>query len=234
MLTLTTTPILALSIGLLQLSAPQQDLRRYQVEWENDALRVVRVILEPGQRTTAESSSGAVMVFLTADLNGRMPASEAAWQEPGPIELENHGPARFEAIIIQFKQTALPVAATPTVPRAYSARGGVAGSALYGIGWSISGHGPEPVKSEMLIDRPGLSVTKERHAVTTFLDAVSVDPSDTVVVYLRSGYAWSVEPWYPSAVRVRRGDVRVWPANAFYTLGNAGSDASEFIVVGRR
>ena len=103
--------------------------------------------------------------------------------------------------------------------------------ALYGIGWSI--YGPEPVKSEMLIDRPGLSVTKERPAVTTFLDAVSADPSDTVV-YLRSGYAWSVEPWHPGAVRVRRGDVRVWPANALYMLGNAGGDASEFIVVGRR
>ena len=76
MLTLATTPILALSIGLLQLAAPQPELGRYQVEWENDALRVVRVILPPGQHATAESSSGAVMVFLTADLNGRMPASE--------------------------------------------------------------------------------------------------------------------------------------------------------------
>ena len=123
MLTLTTAPILALSIGRLQLSAPQ-DLQRYQVEWENDALRVVRVILPPGQRATAESSSGAVMVFLTADLNGRMPASEAAWQEPGPVELENHGPARFEAIIIQFKQSVLQGAPTPAVQATYSARSG--------------------------------------------------------------------------------------------------------------
>jgi hypothetical protein len=232
MLTLATVPILALSIGLLQPSDPQPALGPFQVEWENDALRVVRVILPPGQRATAESSSGAVIVFLTADLNGRMPAAEAAWQDPGPVELENHGPARFEAIIIQFKQTALQGAATPTVPRAYSARGGAAGSALYGIGGSM--YGPEPVKSQMLIDRSGLSVTKERHAVTTSLDAVSIDPNDTVVVYLRSGYAWSVEPWYPGAARVHRGDVRVLPANALYTLSNAGSDPSEFIVVARR
>ena len=47
MLTLAAVPILALSIGLLQLSAPRPELPRYQVEWENDALRVVRVILAP-------------------------------------------------------------------------------------------------------------------------------------------------------------------------------------------
>src|SRR5215216_3078905 len=102
MLTLATVPILALSIGLLQPSAPQPGFRPYQIEWENDAVRVARVILPPGQRATTESSSGAVIVFLTADLNGRMPAAEAVWQEPGPIELENHGPARFEAVIVQF------------------------------------------------------------------------------------------------------------------------------------
>jgi len=231
MLTLTTTPILALSIGLLQLAAPQPELGRYQVEWENDALRVVRVILPPGQHATAESSSGAVMVFLTADLNGRMPASEAAWQEPGPVELENHGPARFEAIIIQFKQSVLPNASTPAVPTAYSARSGATAGSIHAIEWPI--YGSEPVKSQMLIDRPRLSVTKERHPATTF-DPVRADPNDTVVVYLRGGYAWSAEPWYPAAVRVHRGDVRVLPANALYTLSNAGADPSEFIVVARR
>ena len=232
MLTLATTPILALSIGLLQLSAPQQELRRYQVEWENDALRVVRVILEPGQHATAESSSGAVMVFLTADLNGRMPASEAAWQEPGPIELENHGPARFEAIIIQFKQSVLQGAPTPAVQRAYSARSGATAGPIHAIEWRM--YGSEPVKSQMLIDRPRLTVTKERYPVTTFLDPVRADPNDTVVVYLRGSYVWSAEPWYPAAVRVHRGDVRVLPANALYTLSNAGGDPSEFIVVARR
>ena len=123
MLTLATVRILALSVGLLQASDPQ-GLGPYQVEWESDALRVVRVILSPGQRATAESSSGAVMVFLTADLNGRIPASEAAWQDPGPVELENHGPARFEAIIIQFKQSVLQGAPTPAVQATYSARSG--------------------------------------------------------------------------------------------------------------
>jgi hypothetical protein len=231
MLTLATTPILALSIGVLQLSAPQQDLRRYQVEWENDALRIVRVILQPGQRATTESSSGAVMIFLTADLNGRMPPSEAAWQEPGPIELENHGPARFEAIIIQFKQSFLQGAPTPAVQRAYPARSGATAWPIHAIEWPIYS---EPVKSQTLIDTPRLSVTKERYPVTTFLDPVRGDPNDIVVVYLRGAYVWSAEPWYPAAVRVHRGDVRVLPANALYTLSNAGSDPSEFIVVARR
>jgi hypothetical protein len=226
MLTLATVPILALNLGLLQQpSAPRSGFPPYQVEWEKDAVRVARVILPPGQRATAESSSGAVIVFLTADLNGRMPAAEAAWHEPGPIELENHGPARFEAIIIQFKQAALQGAAAPTVLRAYSARGGTAGWPVYAIGWPI--YGDEPVKSQTLIERPGLTVMKERHPVTTSLDPVHVDPNDTVVVYLRGGYVWSAEPLYPGAVRVL-------PANALYTLSNAGSDPSEFVVVARR
>jgi hypothetical protein len=232
MLTLATLPILALSIGLLhQPTAPRSEFPPYQVEWENDAVRVARVILPPGQRAMAESSSGAVIVFLTADLNGRMPAAEAAWQEPGLIELENHGPARFEAVLIQFKQPARQGAATPTV-RASSARGGTAGLPMYSIGRPM--YGDEPVKSQTLIDTPGLTVTKERHPVTTSLDPVRLDPNDTVVVYLRGGYVWSAEPWYPGAVRVHRGDVRVLPANALYTLSNAGSDPSEFVVVARR
>jgi hypothetical protein len=232
MLTLATVPILLLNIGLPhQPAAPRSGFPPYQVEWENDAVLVARVILPPGQRTTAESSSGAVIVFLTADLNGRMPAAEAAWQEPGPIELENHGPARFEAILIQFKQPAHQGTAMGAVPRAYFG-GATAGSSMYPIGWPM--YGDEPVKSQTLVDRPGLTVTKERYPVTTFLDPVRADSNDTVVVYLRGGYVWSAEPWQPGAVRVRRGDVRVLPANALYSLSNAGSDPSEFVVVARR
>jgi hypothetical protein len=233
MLILAIVPTLALNIGLLQQpSAPRSGFPPYQVEWENDAVRVGRMILPPGQRATAESSSGAVIVFLTADLSGRMPAAEAAWQEPGTIELENHGHVRFEAIIIQFKQPAVQDARTPTVPPAYLAPGAAAGWPMYATGRTT--YGDEPVNSQTLIDRPGLTVTKERHPVTTSVDPVRVDPNDTVVVYLRGGYVWSAEPWQPGAVRVHRGDVRVLPANSLYSLGNAGSDPSEFVVVARR
>ncbi len=226
-------PILAFNVGLLQQppSARQPGFPPYNVEWENEAVRVARVILSPGQRTTAESSSGAVIVFLTADLNGRMPKAEAAWQEPGRIDLENQGPTRFEAVMIQFKQPAVRGVAAPWVPPAYAA----SGSAVWPMsasGWPLYGY--EPVKSQTLIDRPGLSVTKERHPATTLVDPFCIDQNDTIVVYLRGGYIWSAESWYSRAVRVRRGDVRVLPANALYTLSNAGSDPSEFVVVARR
>ncbi len=160
MLTLSTVPILALYVGLLQQpTAPWSGFPTYRVEWENDAVLVARVILPPGQRATAESSSGAVIVFPTADLNGRMPTAEAAWQEPGPIELENDGPARFEAVIIEFKQPALEDAARPVL-RVYSPRGVILPTRAFGSRLGHYGHAP--VSEEL-----GVSFDPERETLET-------------------------------------------------------------------
>ena len=73
------------------------------------------------------------MVFLTATLTAACRASEAAWQETGPVELENHGPARFEAIVVQFEQSVLQGASTPAVQTAYSARSGATAGPIISI-----------------------------------------------------------------------------------------------------
>ena len=238
MLTLAIVPILALNIGLpLQRAAARPGIDPYHVEWENDDLRVARVILAPGERVTADSPLGSVIVFLTADPNGRMPPAEAAWQEAGPIELANHGRARFEAIVISFKRPAPERAAASPPPPVYWRRGmapAVAAWPLYATGWPMYGYGYERIKSETLVDRPGVIVKKERHPQTAYVEPFRVDNTDTVVVYLRGGEAWPVDQWYPGSVHVHRGDVRVLPANVPYTMSNAGSDPSEFLIVERK
>jgi hypothetical protein len=65
MLILALVPMLALPI-----SSPAQavdrppDMQPYHVESENDDVRVARVVLAPGQRATAESPAGSVIVYL--------------------------------------------------------------------------------------------------------------------------------------------------------------------------
>jgi hypothetical protein len=238
MLTLALVPMLALHISLpLQEAARQPGLQPYHVEWEDDDLRVARVVLPPGERVTAESPAGSVIVYLTANLDGRMPPAEATWQPAGPIEMENHGRARFEALVIQYKRT-IPASTSTTAERSRGAASEMKPSKLAGSGY---GYGyvdysyRERVKSETLVDAGGVTVTKVRQPASMYLEAPGIDSNDRVVVYLRGGYAWPSEPSYSGyAVPVRRGDVRVLAANEPYSLSNPGGDPSEFIVIERR
>jgi hypothetical protein len=227
MITFAIVPILALHISSVQQPAAPQGFQPYRVEAETDTVRIARVILAPGARVTTESRAGAVIVFLTADPDGRLPASEAAWQAPGSIQLENRGPARFEAVLVQFKTAP---GASPQREYATAARGI----------WPAYAMGEYPssyfdrIRSAALIDTPEVQVTRLRYPGTSYVEPPRVDAGDTVVVYLRGGYAWPVEPDYRGPARVHRGDARLIPANTPYALANPSSDASELIVVARR
>jgi hypothetical protein len=243
MLTFALVPLLALHISLPPQSTATAD-SRYRVEFENEDLRVARVVLAPGERVGADSASGAVIVYLTADLDGRMPRADAMWQAAGPIEMENRGRARFEAIVVAFKRTMSDMPARTTDTATGRSYGRMAASAPLTM-WAGYGYGffdytyRERVKSETLVDSPALVVTKVREPGSMYLDPLRVDPEPRVIVYLRGGYAWPAgAPWsygYGYAgERVHRGDVRVLAANTPYTLSNAGSDPSEFIVIAPR
>ena len=232
MLNLAVAPLLALNLGLpVPPPGAQPGFQPYHIEWEDDELRIARVILQPGERATAQSTSGAVIVFMTADLSGRMPPAEAVWHDPGPISMENQGRARFEAIVIEFKQTPQ---ATPTAPASRPDVRHVVTPAIGGWFYPDQWYGYEQVKSQTLIEQSGIVVTKERHPAISYAEPLSVDANDTVVVYLRGGYVWPVAATYLGPVRVRRGDIRVFSANTPYSLRNAGSDPSELVVVSRR
>ena len=193
--------------------------------WENDRMQVRRVSLEPGERLTGESTGGSVLVFLTTDLDGRIPAVEAAWRDPGPAVMENRGRARFEALVIDLKDGATRSrdATPPEVVRAtdlVAPRG--ASTGVYGTG----------IRTENLIVNDRVSVTKERYPTGLYwsVDPLHVHPHDAVVIYLRGGYIWPAT-WFYGPERVHRGDVRVVPGNVLHRTGNAGSDPVEFLLV---
>src|SRR5436309_17048 len=91
MLILALVPILAWHITLLpQDAARRSGIEPYRVEWENDDVRIARVVLAPGEHARAEAPAGSVIVYLTANLDGRMPSADATWQAAGPFDMENH------------------------------------------------------------------------------------------------------------------------------------------------
>ena len=152
-----------------------------------------------------------------------MPPAEAAWLPAGSLTVENRGRARFEAIVIQLKETDAP-AARVTPPEAIPST--------------------DQIDIWRLVDNSRVLVTKLRYRPVTSLDPMHFHPRDTLVVYLKGGYIWPMvdqsREWYPYAwpflrgapsLRVERGDVDVVPANTFHTFSNAGGDPLEFLAI---
>jgi hypothetical protein len=81
--------------------------------WENSRVRLTRVSAEPG--ATLPAGGNQVLVYLTADPDGRMPA-EAVWQASGTGDARNRGRVRLEALAIALKD--LP----PGAPSPHAAR----------------------------------------------------------------------------------------------------------------
>jgi len=202
--------------------AAQPGAATSQSIWENDRVRVQRVTLAPGETLSRESTGGSVIVFLTADLDGHIPAAEAAWRDPGPATLENRGRARFEALIVDLKGSATH-AGGMTPPEVARATGTIAPHALAGS-YELTR------RAQNLIVNDRVSVTKERYAAAWPVDPLHFHPQDGVVIYLRGGYIGPAT-WFEGPEHVRRGDVRVIPGNVLHTAGNAGSDPLEFLLI---
>src|SRR5438270_3707992 len=95
-------PLVALTLlPQTRYAAQQNPTGPYRVQWENDQVRVARVTLAPGQSLDSAAPNGRVVIFLTADLDGRLPSHEAAWIEDAAVT--NRGASRFEAIVIDVK-----------------------------------------------------------------------------------------------------------------------------------
>jgi quercetin dioxygenase-like cupin family protein len=183
--------------------------QRYASGWENDRVRVRRVSVASGAELPAEADADRVLVFLTADLQGSMPAAEAIWQPAGSRELQNRGRFPVEVVMIELKN--VPEGAPGmTPPEALSAAGAVDG--------------------RLLIDNPRVTVAKLRYASNAYVDPWHFHPQDAIVVYLRGGYTWlPYSGW--GAYRVSRGEMDVVPANTFHSFGNGGSDPLEFLAI---
>lgn len=183
--------------------------RRFESGWENDRVRVRTISIEPGAQAPTQGDADRVLVFLTADLQGRMPPAEAIWQPAGARELENRGKVRVEAILIELKNVPTS-AASVTPPEALPATGAV--------------------DVRLLIDNPRVIVTKQLFSSNAYAGPWHFHPQDAVIVYLRGGHTWlPYGGWGP--YRVRRGDIDVVPANTFHRFGNAGGDPLEFLAI---
>ena len=178
---------------------------RLGVPWENNRFRLTQISAEPG--TTLPARGDQVLVYLTADPAGRMPA-EAVWQSAGAAAVSHRGPTRLEAIAIELKD-------------ARGAASGTPGEALdeqYGVNVSP------------LIDNDRVLVVKQRYEPLAYGGPLHFHGEDVLVVYLRGGYTWPLTDfWGPS--RVRRGEIDVIPANTPHRLGNAGGDPLELLVM---
>ena len=210
------------SSPLLGMVAAQSGGTASQTVWENDRMQVHRVTLAPGERLSGDSTGGSVIVFLTTDLDGRMPPAEAAWRDPGPVTMENRGRARFEALVVDLKGSAARSGGV-TAPEVVRASGAVAPTVSGGMYATT-------MRAQNLILNDRISVTKERYGSPGSVDPLHFHPQDSVVIYLRGGHVWPTTPLY-GPDRVRRGDVRILPGNALHMTGNAGSDPLEFLLI---
>ncbi len=187
----------------------------YHVDWETDQVRVAHVTLAPGQTLDTPAPNGRVVIFLAADLDGRRPVQDAAWVENAAFT--NRGSSRFDAIVIDMKGTPGPpigtvVEAVPVYRDQYS-------------------YSPDrQPRIVPLVDNGSVTVTRARYPANTYMNWFHFHPRDQVVVYLTGGYTWPPMA-YAGADHVRRGDVRVVPANTLHTLNNAGADPLDFIIV---
>jgi hypothetical protein len=210
------------SSPLLGTVAAQSGGTASQTIWENDRMQVQRVTLAPGERLSGDSTGGSIIVFLTTDLDGRIPQAEAAWRDPGPVTMENRGRGRFEALVVDLKGSATRSGGV-TAPEVVRASGTVAPSVSGGMYGTT-------MRAQNLILNDRISVTKERYGLSWSVDPLHFHPQDSVVIYLSGGYIWPTTSFY-GPDRVRRGDVRVLPGNALHITGNAGSDPLEFLLI---
>ena len=135
------------AVGMLERPVAAQYVERpianrFPQEWENDLFRVRRLAIAPGSQMTAAESDDSVLIFLTADLEGRMPPAEAAFQPRGTGPFENRGNRRFEAISIGLKD--VPVSGARVTPP----------EALPLV---------DPADVRILIDNPRVTVLKTRY-----------------------------------------------------------------------
>jgi hypothetical protein len=219
--------VAALCLGLLGLASGTasaqygwRDRAAQILPWENSRVRVSHIAVDPGSSLPDDEGVGRVLVYLTAGPDGTVPA-EAVWQPAGEKDVRNRGRLRLEALAIELKDVAgVPRGETPPETLVVT----------------------REMQVSTLVDNPRVLVTKHRYAPHTVYAPLHFHTEDVLVVYLRGGHSWPlarssdvgwIGGWTRGwdASRVRRGDVEVIPANTFHTLGNAGGDPIEFLLI---
>jgi len=96
------------------LDSPKADAAHHKVEFENEQVRVVRWVIQPGDKSAKHSNPNNVSIFLT-DVNGKVTtpdgktteihgkAGTAAWCGPTTHVVENIGDKPMEGILVEPK-----------------------------------------------------------------------------------------------------------------------------------
>ena len=94
--------------------------QQYTVEFENDQVRVLRVVYGPREKSSMHEHPDCVGVYLTDGHiritlpDGRtgepyVKAGQAMWHPAGKHEIENLGDTPFELLLTEMKSSAVPV-----------------------------------------------------------------------------------------------------------------------------
>jgi hypothetical protein len=204
---------------------PQPGISAYQqhdgIEFEDDWVRVLRISVGPGEKTAVRDYADGVLVFLTADLDGQMPPTDAVWQPAGSRAVENRAKTRFEALFVELKVAPSDIPA-PRVPEL------ALGTLTNADAYSYDYRRDHRVTS--LIDNERVTVSRHRLVPLLRTEQFHFHPREAVLVYLRGGALSGSTALY-GFQRARRGEFDVLPANTFHDLRNMGNDPIEFLVV---
>lgn len=193
------------------------------VAFEDDQVRVLHVVLDPGESTEIRGSPGGVLVYLTADLDGRIPAAEAAWQPEGTTTLSNRARTRFEGILVE-----LPAPKSPT-PSALPPEATWKYESLDQVGY-LGLHRAERPRVATVIDNPRVLVTRHRVVPWVRTERFHMHRREVVLVYLAGGTIRG-STGGPGVRRVRRGEFDVLPANLLHAFRNEGNDPMDFVMI---
>jgi quercetin dioxygenase-like cupin family protein len=94
--------------------------KHYSVEFENDQVRILRVVYGPGEKSAMHEHPDSVAVYLTDGHiritlpDGRtgephVTAGQAMWHQAGRHAIENLGSTPFELVLTELKRPAPPV-----------------------------------------------------------------------------------------------------------------------------
>ena len=180
--------------------------------WENDRIRVRTVSVEPGARLAApQGGANRVLVFLTGDLDGRMPAAEAIWQPAGGPEPENRARGRVNAVVVDVKPGTGPAGSGTPVE-------------------ALPSHDGSDVR--LLIDNARVAVMRLRYRpIPMALDPPHAHPQDALAVYISGGHTWSPFSAWGYPARVHRGEFEVIPAHTLHSFRNGGNDNLELLMI---
>ncbi len=95
--------------------AVKVDSKHYKVEFENDQVRVLRISVEPGDKTEMHSHPDGVVVFLNdgegkftfpdgKTKENKFKSGQVIWSPAVTHKSENTGKRSFEVIQIEFKK----------------------------------------------------------------------------------------------------------------------------------